>query len=172
MTVSVKFHQVPQTVTVDLSPLPSNRSCLTRRKIVIGVIGGVLGIGAAAVTAYLLSAEYFAGPTESSVNQSTLSLYRITQLVETEPNYYGNCKSAFEKHLETFINCGKKLCECIYNARNTFEAYCPSYAENILKTPEDCKEAESRIQRCIEFMGVGKKQAPNGSIYCYIEDSV
>lgn len=195
MTVKVHFQPVPQNpenshiVTVDLSPSSSNRSWLTRRNI---VIGGALGIGitAAAITAYLLSAnnafteialstnttdtstEYFADPTESSVNQSTLSLYRITQLVETEPNHYGNCTSAFKKHLETFITCGKMLCECVYNARDTFELYCSSYAKNILKTPEECKEAGVRIQRCIEFMKVGKKRALDGSIYCYIEGSV
>lgn len=157
-------------ITVYLPPSTSNSSWLTRRKNM--AIGSAIGLGitVTAVTAYFLSVNNaftetafssnttetstgfnaFAGTTTPSVNQSSLSLYNIAQLVETEPNYYANCKSAFQAHLEIFKICGKTLCSCIKNARDAFELHCLDYARNILKTPEECKETEFRIQRCLE----------------------
>lgn len=149
MTVSVKFHQVPQTVTVDLSHLPSNRSCLTRRKIVIGVIGGVLGIGiTAAVTAYFFNktpiesafptgtSEYFSGstgtsteysvdPTESLISESIQSLHNIVKLVTTDSNGYENCTPAFQAHWERFKECGPSMYACMQNSIKLFgKLYC------------------------------------------------
>ncbi|MGB7128911.1 MAG: hypothetical protein WBD50_07495 [Candidatus Rhabdochlamydia sp.] len=163
MTAAVKFHSVPQnssegqsyTVTVDLRSSSSNRSYSILKRVGIGLlILVVIGVVAAvyfSINKAFKESVFSTNTTEPSVNQSSLSLYNIAQLVETKPNYYGNCNSAFQAHLEIFKICGKTLCTCIRNARDAFELHCLDYARNILKTSEECKETEFRMQRCLEI---------------------
>lgn len=158
--MTVKFHPSLQnsenlhTVIVGLSSSSSNRSWLTRKKI---VIGSVTGIAVAAATAYFFinktltetafstnatesstehftafstnttetSTEYFADSTQLPMNESIRSLHNIVRLVTTEPNYYGNCIPAFQDHLKRFKECGITLNECMQNSIKLFgELFC------------------------------------------------
>lgn len=176
--MSVHFQPVPQKenqIIIDLPPSSSNLSCLTRRNIVIGAVG--IGVTIAAATAYFLTANnaftetaFSTKNTESSIDQSILSLCNTAQYVET--NDYTHCKNAFEAHLEKFTSCGKMLCECIYKVRDLFTE-CPDEVRSLfLSSNETCKKIEAIAQGCIEFMEIGKKQTRDGSIYCYIGDSI
>lgn len=158
------------TVTVNFSPLESNPSWLTRRNMIIGSVTIGIVVTAAAVTAYYLSVNpVFTENTELSRNQSTLSLYNITKLIDQPSKTFGNCESvfdlsseefteciktvcakAFQVHLDNFTSCGETICACIRNARDVFALHCSTYAKNIVHTLKECTNAANTMQKCIE----------------------
>ena len=169
--MTVKFHlnlQNPENshiVIVDVSSSSSNCSWLTRKKIVIGSIAGV---AVATATAYFFinkaltetafssnttetstSHNVFSDRTQLLVNQSSLSLYNITRLVEKPPSYFDNCVPAFQSHLNLFKTCGVSVCNCMRNAGEVFKFLCNTYALGVIEEDE-CEKASIVMETCRE----------------------
>lgn len=126
----------------------SNPFWQAKKSLTIGIAAGV--ITAATVAAYYLSTgSISADHAESSVNQSSLSIFDISTYVEK--NGYDKCRQAFIDHLEAFKDCGITLCDCIRNTRDVFEKHCLEHASNIANTTEQCRETGNALQKCLEY---------------------
>jgi len=175
MTVKVHFQPVPEnpenshTVTVDLSPSSSNRSCLKRRNIVIGCV--VVGVALTAIVGSV--ATYYAG--KECLNEKrnfvcetaegNIIAGKIFDLSKQIRENFSNCESAFNNLFN------KDLCR-LYSFRDFFHD-CFDAAQSCAQSIcSSCHDARDLAQACLEYIpNIKKKLAENGTIYCSYEAS-
>ncbi|HEV3270498.1 MAG TPA: hypothetical protein VGZ69_07650 [Candidatus Rhabdochlamydia sp.] len=170
LTPSTSQGSESHTVTVYLPPSSSNRSYSILKRVGIGFLT-LAGTAALAATIYFsvfnkaskestsasnttetsTGHNVFADCTEPSISESLQSLHNIVRLVQTGPDYYDNCASAFQAHWERFKECGASVDECMRNSIKLFgELFCkpPNSFGYIDDNSEKCENTYFALARC------------------------
>lgn len=176
MTSRIHFQPVPQhventthTISIEVPSSTDNHSYSISKRVGDGLVI-LTGITTLVATVYFLSVdkastystnttenstEYnlFTHSSESLISESLKSLHNIVRLVQTEPNYYNNCASAFQDHWERFKEeCGSSVDECMRNSIKLFgRLFCkpPSNPYGYIDdTSEICENNYFALARC------------------------